>query len=95
MSRSLVLIKGAGDLASGVAARLHRCGFAVVMTELPEPLMVRRTVCFGEAVYDGETTVEEILARRVPDVDGARAAGPRNIGKVPALVTGPASRACG
>jgi xanthine dehydrogenase accessory factor len=70
----LVLIKGAGDLASGVAARLHRCGFAVVMTELPEPLMVRRTVCFGEAVYEGETTVEDIVARRVPDIAGARAA---------------------
>ena len=69
-----MLIKGAGDLASGVAARLHRCGFAVVMTELPEPLMVRRTVCFGEAVYEGETAVEDIVARRVPDVAGARAA---------------------
>jgi len=61
-------------LASGVAARLHRCGFAVVMTELPEPLMVRRTVCFGEAVYEDETTVEDIVARRVLDVAAARAA---------------------
>jgi xanthine dehydrogenase accessory factor len=61
-------------LASGVAARLHRCGFAVVMTELPEPLMVRRTVCFGEAVYEGETAVEDIVARRVLDVAAARAA---------------------
>ena len=73
LSGSLVLIKGAGDLASGVAARLHRCGFAVVMTELPEPLMVRRTVCFGEAVYEGEAAVEDIVARRVPDVAGVRA----------------------
>jgi xanthine dehydrogenase accessory factor len=40
----LVLIKGAGDLASGVAARLHRSGFPVVMTELAQPMMVRRTV---------------------------------------------------
>ena len=84
MSGSLVLIKGAGDLASGVAARLHRCGFAVVMTELPEPLMVRRTVCFGEAVYDGETTVEDIVARRVPDVTGARAALAERV--IPVLV---------
>ena len=36
------------------------------MTELPKPLMVRRTVCFGEAVYDGEAAVEEIVARRGP-----------------------------
>jgi xanthine dehydrogenase accessory factor len=80
----LVLIKGAGDLASGVAARLHRCGFAVVMTELPEPLMVRRTVCFGEAVYEGETTVEGITARRVLDVAGARTALAERV--IPVLV---------
>jgi xanthine dehydrogenase accessory factor len=79
-----VLIKGAGDLASGVAARLHRSGFAVAMTELPEPLMVRRMVCFGEAVYEGETIVEEIIARRVPDVAGARAALAERI--IPVLV---------
>ncbi|HNS03670.1 MAG TPA: hypothetical protein PKM78_14970 [Anaerolineae bacterium] len=36
----LVLIRGAGDLASGVAWRLHRCGFPVAMTELAAPLVV-------------------------------------------------------
>jgi len=73
-SNVLVLIKGAGDLASGVAARLYRCGFPVVMTELPRPLMVRRKACFGEAIYEGEVRVEGIIARRVPDVTAARAA---------------------
>ncbi|MBI1878574.1 MAG: EF2563 family selenium-dependent molybdenum hydroxylase system protein [Chloroflexi bacterium] len=62
---TLVLIKGAGDLASGVAYRLKRSGFALIMTELPTPLLVRRTVCFGEAVYNGEVTVEGLVARRV------------------------------
>jgi xanthine dehydrogenase accessory factor len=66
-SDTLVLIKGAGDLATGVAYRLFRSGFPVLMTELPEPLMVRRAVSFGQAVYDGETTVEEVTARRVED----------------------------
>jgi xanthine dehydrogenase accessory factor len=80
----LVLIKGAGDLASGVAARLHRSGFAVVMTELPAPLMVRRKVCFGEAVYEGETTVEEIVARCAPDAAAARAALTERI--IPVLI---------
>ncbi len=70
----LVLVKGAGDLGSGVAARLHRCGFRVVMTEVAAPLMVRRAVCFGEAAYDGETTVEGIVARRVDDVPAAASA---------------------
>ena len=71
--QTLVIIRGAGDLASGVAARLHRCGFPVVMTELPEPLMVRRAVSFGEAVYTGQIDVEGITARRADDVTAARA----------------------
>jgi xanthine dehydrogenase accessory factor len=80
----LVLIRGAGDLASGVAARLHRSGFPVVMTELPQPLMVRRTVCFGEAVYAGEVLIEGMVGRRVPDVTAARAA--LAAGVIPVLV---------
>ena len=68
----LVLIKGAGDLASRVAYRLKRAGFTLIMTELPAPLLVRRTVCFGEAVYSGETTVEGILARRVDMLEEAQ-----------------------
>jgi xanthine dehydrogenase accessory factor len=71
MMDGLVLIRGAGDLASGVAARLERSGFPVVMTELPQPLMVRRTVCFGEAVYAREIRIEEITARLAPDADTA------------------------
>ncbi|MGC8779403.1 MAG: selenium-dependent molybdenum cofactor biosynthesis protein YqeB [Anaerolineae bacterium] len=89
LSRMLVLIKGAGDLASGVAARLHRCGFRVVMTELPQPLMVRRAVCFGEAVYEGEVVVEGIVGRRVPDVPAAQQA--LAAGVIPVLVDPPAA----
>ncbi len=69
---SLVLIKGAGDLASGVAYRLKRSGFPLIMTELPAPLLIRRAVAFGEAVYSGETTVEGITARRVDTPEEAR-----------------------
>ncbi len=67
-----ILIRGAGDLASGVAWRLHRCGFSVVMTELAEPLVVRRTVSFAEAVFAGETFVQGTLARRAANVGEAR-----------------------
>ncbi len=59
------MIKGAGDLASGVALRLHRCGFAVLLCELAQPLAVRRTVAFAQAVYDGACQVEGVTARRV------------------------------
>jgi xanthine dehydrogenase accessory factor len=58
-------------MASGVAYRLKRSGFPLLMTELPTPLRVRRTVCFGEAVYSGETTIEGMVARRVETVEEA------------------------
>jgi xanthine dehydrogenase accessory factor len=63
IKESLVAIKGAGDLATGVIHRLSRAGFAVIATELPEPTVVRRTVAFAEAVTRGEMTVEDVTAR--------------------------------
>lgn len=64
---TLVLIRGAGDLGSGVAYRLRKSGFLVVMTELADPLLVRRAVSFGNAIFeaDGVTTVEGMLGRLV------------------------------
>ncbi len=46
----LIGIRGGGDLASGIAYRLFQAGFPVLMSELSQPRMVRRSVCFGEAV---------------------------------------------
>ncbi|RPI30353.1 MAG: EF2563 family selenium-dependent molybdenum hydroxylase system protein [Chloroflexota bacterium] len=63
----IVLLLGGGDLASGVALRLHRSGLRVAITELPQPLAVRRKVSFAEAVYSTECTVEGIAARKVTD----------------------------
>jgi xanthine dehydrogenase accessory factor len=60
-----VLIRGGGDLASGVALRLHRCGLRIIVSELPRPLAVRRRVSFAEAVYSGKITVESVTARSV------------------------------
>jgi xanthine dehydrogenase accessory factor len=70
--RPLALVKGAGDLATGVAVRLSHSGFAVVMTELARPTVIRRTVSFAEAVYAGRTCVEDVEAARADDVDYAR-----------------------
>ncbi len=64
---SFVFIRGGGDLASGVALRLHRSGLPVIIAELPEPLAVRRRVSFASAIYDGSIRVEDSLARRVDD----------------------------
>ncbi len=60
-----IVIKGAGDLATGVAARLWRSGFPVTMTEIEHPLTVRRSVSLSDAVYEGEVTVEDMKARKV------------------------------
>lgn len=65
----IVLIRGGGDLASGVALRLHHVGFRVVITELAQPLAVRRLVSFSEAVNAGEITIEGVTAKRVTDID--------------------------
>jgi xanthine dehydrogenase accessory factor len=62
---AFILLRGGGDLASGVALRLHRAGLRVVITELPQPLAVRRAVSFAEAVYEGLHRVEGVTARRV------------------------------
>lgn len=66
-----ILIKGAGDLATGIGCRLHRCGFSVAMTEIAVPTTVRRTVAFSRAVY------EELV--RVEDVTGVLCHGPEEI----------------
>ena len=68
----LIVIKGAGDLASGIALRLHHAHFDIVMTDLPVPLAVRRTVAFSEAVRLGSTYVEDVKAEKAEDIDEVR-----------------------
>jgi xanthine dehydrogenase accessory factor len=60
-----VLIKGGGEVASGVAHRLYRAHFKVCLTEAPNPQAVSRGVSFSEAVYDGEKEVEGVVAKLV------------------------------
>ena len=71
----IIFIKGAGDIASGVACKLYRSNFHnIVMSEIAHPLAVRRKVSFCEAVHDKTTTVEGITANLVTDTDGIQAA---------------------
>lgn len=80
----MALVKGAGDLATGVGLRLLRAGFAVVHTEVAHPTMVRRTVSFAEAVYEGTFKVEGVAAVLVSDAAEVRQAW--GGGAVPVLV---------
>ena len=67
----IVLVRGGGDLASGVALRLFRAGLLPVISEIPHPLAVRRLVSFSEAIYRGEISVEGVRARRVSSPEEA------------------------
>ncbi len=72
---ALVLIRGAGALGSGVAYRLVKAGFPVVMTELANPLVLRSTVSYGPCIYYHSVIVEGIVARhaeidQVQDLQG-------------------------
>jgi xanthine dehydrogenase accessory factor len=60
-----VLTWGGGDLASGVAIRLHRVGIRVLIVETPQPMVVRRTVAFAQAVFTGETIIEGVRGQLI------------------------------
>lgn len=77
------MIKGAGDLASGVAVRLFHAGFPVAMTDLPQPTAIRRTVSFSPAINNGHAEIEGI--RAVFARDAREAAAAIDSGCVPVL----------
>lgn len=85
----LVLIRGAGDIASGIALRLHRAGLSVIMTDLEKPTAIRRTVAFSDAIVHGETEVEGVTARRVESAQ--EALGLLEEGMIPVLIDPKAS----
>lgn len=84
-SDNLIVVRGGGDLGSGVIWRLRRVGFPVVVLELDRPLTVRRTVAFSSAVDRGELTIDGIEGVRVASVEAAIEATRQ--GKVPVLVS--------
>lgn len=79
-----VIIRGGGDLASGVARRLHQTGLQVLIAELERPLAVRRTVSFAQAVYAGEVEIEGVHGELVQNM--AAANGVASQGRIPVLV---------
>jgi xanthine dehydrogenase accessory factor len=77
-------IKGGGDLASGVAWRLYHCGFRVFITETDQPMAVRRTVAFCEAVFEEKAVVEGVEALLIHKGDDVYPVWEQ--GKIPILV---------
>ncbi len=66
-----VVIKGGGDLATGIAHRLFRSGFDVLITEIAQPTVIRRTVAFANAIFEGKMEVEGVVAvhAALPEVE--------------------------
>ncbi|SEG15677.1 selenium-dependent molybdenum hydroxylase system protein, YqeB family [Caloramator fervidus] len=69
LDKKLVLIKGAGEIASGVALRLKRCGFDIIMTEIEKPSTIRRKVAFASCIYEKECSVEGVFAKYVKRIE--------------------------
>jgi xanthine dehydrogenase accessory factor len=78
------IIRGGGDLASGIAVRLHRCGINVIISELEKPLTVRRYVSYAEAVYTKSIIIEEIQADLVQNISEAKNCFEKNV--IPVIV---------
>ena len=81
-----ILIRGAGEMATGVAHRLARCGYPVIMTEIEKPLAIRRGVAFAEAIYAGTFMVEGLESRRTNTIEAVASAWKQ---KVIAVVVDP------
>jgi xanthine dehydrogenase accessory factor len=84
LNEVVILVRGAGEMATGVAHRLASCHFEVCMTEGPHPLAIRREVAFSEAVFEGEKEVEGIGAKHVESA--GQISGVWEEGKIPILV---------
>lgn len=83
------VVRGGGDIATGVIWRLRRAGYRIVVTELASPLTIRRSVAVSSAVTDGEFTVEGMraeLARSPEDVSGIHERGSVPVVVAPTLV---------
>ena len=66
--KNVVIVRGGGDLASGTIHRLYRCGYRVLVLECEKPTAIRRMVSFCEAVYDGQSSVEGVLCRKINSI---------------------------
>ena len=81
----VIVVRGGGDIGSGVIWRLRRAGFPVIVTELERPLTIRRTVAFSTAVTEGAITIEGIDGIGV--TGGADAFAVASTGAVPVLIS--------
>ncbi|MGL5918857.1 MAG: selenium-dependent molybdenum cofactor biosynthesis protein YqeB [Cetobacterium sp.] len=65
----LIIIRGGGDLATGVIHRLHKSGFKLLVLEKEFPSSIRRNVCFSECIYSGKQVIENVISKKVINED--------------------------
>ena len=82
--KNVVIIRGGGDLASGTIHRLYRCGYRILVLECEKPTAIRRMVSFCEAVYDGQSSVEGVLCRKINSIEECEAVWAA--GEIPLMV---------
>lgn len=83
-NRNIIVVRGGGDLATGVIHRLHRCGYRVLILECEKPSAIRRMVSFCDAAYDGTSFVEGLVCQKVNDVRECEAVW--EAGEIPLLI---------
>lgn len=84
MTNQLIIVRGGGDLATGIIHRLHRAGFRVLVLETEKPAAIRRQVSFCEAIYEGCATVEGITAVKIEELTQAPAIWAQN--QIPIII---------
>lgn len=70
--KELIVIRGGGDLASGVIQKFHRSGFNLIVLEIEKPNFIRRKVCYGAAIYEGEVTLEDSTSKYIGNLKEKR-----------------------
>lgn len=81
----LTIVRGGGDLATGVVYRLHKAGFPVIVLELQRPLVVRRRVALATAVLENQVQIEDLHAQLAATLKEARELAYTN--KIPVFVS--------
>ncbi|MBC2581807.1 selenium-dependent molybdenum cofactor biosynthesis protein YqeB [Clostridium sp. DJ247] len=84
MFNDIAIVRGGGDIASGTIQKLHRSGFKVLVLEISNPTSIRRNVCYSEAIYEGETTIEGITSTLVNSITEIEIAWSEN--KIPVVI---------
>lgn len=84
MFNDIVIVRGGGDIASGTIQKLYRSGFKVLVLEVANPTSIRRKVCYSEAIYEGQITIEGITSVLVTNISEIKEAWVQN--KIPVII---------